>query len=437
MERSTTVAEGQALAGASDTTRGATPGSGDPTPRSRRMLLASGLGAAVGFVASALGHPREVRAGSDGDVVLGSGPQNETATTWLQNQSNGSDVLWGTTTGSGTGVYGRSVSGTGVWADSTNGNAINAITGSGSGVFGQSTSGKGIYGLSTDGNGGYFRSTSKPGIYSESSQVDGIQGNSFGTSAYAGVHGYSQPGTAMGVLGVSSSAIGVKGQSSTNDGVYGVTTSGAGVRGESQSSDGVHGNSATGQGVAGASNSGFGVLGVSTSGTGVGAASVATDQPGMSGWSQANSTGVVGYSSSAGGTLPAARAKTGVFGQATQDSSSRGVLGISTSGQGVRGESTSGAAVYATTTSGYAFRGSGRIRFDKVSGQAAIAANTSSIVITPGIDITTDSFVLLTPEVDLGSRRLWFTKDTTNNRFTIHLSSSSASTITIAWLLLN
>jgi hypothetical protein len=91
----------------------------------------------------------------------------------------------------------------------------------------------------------------------------------------------------------------------------------------------------------------------------------------------------------------------------------------------------------ATNIAGYAFLGSGRVRFNKVSGLAVLAAGTTSKTITPVTDVTTDSFVLLTPMADIGTRRLWFTKDTTANTITIHLSSTSASSISISWLLLS
>lgn len=41
------------------------------TPRTRRAILAASLGALGASVASALGRPQSVLAGSDGDVVLG------------------------------------------------------------------------------------------------------------------------------------------------------------------------------------------------------------------------------------------------------------------------------------------------------------------------------------------------------------------------------
>jgi hypothetical protein len=67
---------------------------------------------------------------------------------------------------------------------------------------------------------------------------------------------------------------------------------------------------------------------------------------------------------------------------------------------------------------------------------ATLTAGSTSKTITPGVDITSSSFVLLTPKVNIGSRALWFTTDATNNRFTIHMSSSRPSGTAVAWLLL-
>ena len=53
-------------------------------PRTRRALLAGGLGGLVAFVAAAVGRPLDVRAGSDGDVVLGA-VNAATSTTVVQN----------------------------------------------------------------------------------------------------------------------------------------------------------------------------------------------------------------------------------------------------------------------------------------------------------------------------------------------------------------
>jgi hypothetical protein len=115
-----------------------------------------------------------------------------------------------------------------------------------------------------------------------------------------------------------------------------------------------------------------------------------------------NLTGVLGIS---GPNEPTVRAKTGVHGYADQDSTSRGVIGECPDGQGVRGETETGSAVFGNADSGYALRGSGRVRFDRVSGVARLAAGSTSKTITPGVDLTSNSFVLLTPKTTSGGAR--------------------------------
>jgi hypothetical protein len=216
------------------------------------------------------------------------------------------------------------------------------------------------------------------------------------------------------VWGASNSGIGVRGSSSLNVGVSGSSTSEVGVSGSSGSDIGVYGSSSSSIGVRGDSGSSFGVY----------AFSDATNQPASQGWSQGNSTGVRGFSGEA--PLPSAKARTGVVGYAAQSSTSTGVWG----------ESTSGVGLYGVATSGYAIRGSGRVKLGKVSGVATITAGHTTKVITPGVNVTSSSFVLLTPKVKLSGRDLWFTTDAANNKFTIRMSSSRSSATAVAWLLL-
>ena len=131
---------------------------------------------------------------------------------------------------------------------------------------------------------------------------------------------------------------------------------------------------------------------------------------------------------------PSPRANTGVYGGGTS-STVRGVVGSSSNGQGVRGETESGSALFGLAENGFAVRGSGRVRFDRVSGVATISAGSTSKVVNPGVNVTAASFVLLTPKANLGGRGLWFTTNATTNRFTIRISSPKGSATQIAWLL--
>ena len=99
-----------------------------------------------------------------------------------------------------------------------------------------------------------------------------------------------------------------------------------------------------------------------------------------------------------------------------------GVKAISSEGTGVLATSTKGRGVWATSTS---HRGVGldpsrcHQRHDHAR-----------------VDVTPDSFVLLTAKANIGSRSLYFSTDSTNNLITIRMSSSRTSSTSIAWLLL-
>jgi hypothetical protein len=112
-----------------------------------------------------------------------------------------------------------------------------------------------------------------------------------------------------------------------------------------------------------------------------------------------------------------------------------GVVGLADTGTGVVGFSNSGAGVVAQASPGYALQTRGRITLS-TSGVATILAGATTKVVTPGVDMDARSFVLLTPAVDIGTRRLWYALNTTANTITIHLSSSRASTTKVSWLLL-
>jgi len=387
-----------------DPQRSAPSAPGAPVTSSRRAVIASGLGAAVGFLASALGRPAPTDATNGDPMTLGSSTNTAANTTKVTIATDDMSTFWAV----GTGARDIGVRGTG-------GNF-------GTGVYGEASGagGKGLHGYA-DGT----------GVYGESNADDGVSGVTFASTG-AGVSGFA-PNAGKGLWGSSTGGVGVLGDSDTSIGVSGTSDSWIGVSGSSASLYGVYGE-ANGSGSAA-----VGVHGTSTNGIGILAKSKSPDQPGGIGWSGNNSTGLQGISNGYEANPPTPRAKTGVMGQATQDSASLGVLGISTTGTGVRGEATSGAALRGTASgkAGYAVRGSGRVRFEKVSGVATIAANATSVKITPGTDVTTGSFVLLTAQSNIGSRSLYYTVDAAGDTITIHISSSRTSSTVVAWLLLN
>jgi len=179
------------------------------------------------------------------------------------------------------------------------------------------------------------------------------------------------------------------------------------------------------------------------------------------GLSFGENTGVQGYS----GTefLPASPAKTGVYGVAYQDAGARGVTGQTNAGRGVNGIATSGSGVvgqsssstgvygqsdtgvgvgafsnsnsglYCQSDTGYALEAVGRLKLS-TAGIATIPAGSTSKALISYL-LTAASFLLLTPAVDIGTRRLWFTKNVAAHTITIPLSSSRPTATKISWLL--
>ncbi|HEY2916871.1 MAG TPA: hypothetical protein VGI98_06615, partial [Candidatus Limnocylindrales bacterium] len=311
------------------------------TARSRRALLAAGLGGFVAAVASALGRPGTAHAASGDPLYLSNFNQTSAGTTVLETDANVSAAF-------------------AVNADGPGGNAINAYSANSHGVFGSAVAGDGVIGGTTSGK----------GVYGYSSSGDGVSGSS---------------STHYGVYGTSTSQVGVYGESASHPGVVGTSTN----------SIGVSGTSPNGSGVSGSSGSGYGVLGYSN----------ATNRGATVGQSGGDATGVMGIS---GSPVPDAPAKTGVYGEATQDAAARGVWGKSTTGRGVFGEATSGfgvrglaatsgTGVYASTgglKKGLAIHAVGRVRLDNSVGIATITSGHNSVTVTPGIDLVATSAVV-------------------------------------------
>jgi hypothetical protein len=110
------------------------------TYRSRRAVITAGLASAAALVAAAFGRPVPVRAGVDGDVVLGA-TNYETATTTISKTNAGGVALQSTATDGGTGVQGLS------YGPSAGVGVVGQSNGGGTGVYGYSPSGgQGIWG---------------------------------------------------------------------------------------------------------------------------------------------------------------------------------------------------------------------------------------------------------------------------------------------------
>jgi hypothetical protein len=350
--------------------------------RSRRALLAAGLGGLVATVASALGRPGVATAASGDPVILSSVNLTSAGTTYIDNDANVNNVF-----------------------------VVNAQGSGGNAIAGNSSNANGVVGTA-------------------SGAANGVVG---GAASGHGVYGYTDTGD--GVHGISTSHYGVYGTSTNQVGVYGESTNHPGVVGTSTNSIGVSGTSPNGTGVAGSSGIGVGVNGHSN----------ATNRAGTVGQSDGDSTGVLGIS---GTPVPDAPAKTGVYGEATQDTAARGVWGKSTTGRGVYGEASSGhgvrgyartgAAVYGSTIglkSGLALHTVGRVRLDNSVGLATILSGHNSVTVTPGIDLTATSAVVATLQGSAGATTTVHrvVVDAAGDTFTIYLTANATTNVTVAW----
>jgi len=106
-------------------------------------------------------------------------------------------------------------------------------------------------------------------------------------------------------------------------------------------------------------------------------------------------------------------------------------------GMGFTGQSSTGTGVFGSSDTGFAFRGSGRVRFDRVSGLARIPGGRSSVVVAPGVPVTDRSIVLLSLTGQRYTGTVWSITDPDTDTFSIHCSSFHRRVLHVAWLLLN
>ena len=303
-------------------------------PRTRRAILAGAFGALLGTVGLSA-RPEPVRAGTDGDVVLDA--TNTAAGTTVIN-GNGSNPVVRVANADEDAVQGISANGVGI------------LGGSGDTSFpGPLEASTGVFGISVDGHGVYGASDSNAAIYAANN-----------ASTVAAIVAEGDPGTAIHGHG----------------GPGPVPSSPAGTAIFASAVDDRNGISSWVE-------HGIALQALSTESIAILASG---DADGIAGASSGNRTGVVGWSTDQdpAAVPPAGPAKTGVYGEATQDANARGVFGKSTTGQGIRGEATSGVAVKAVATTGAALDVDGRALFSR-SGRASLAANAKYVDVTvPG-----------------------------------------------------
>jgi hypothetical protein len=155
--------------------------------------------------------------------------------------------------------------------------------------------------------------------------------------------------------------------------------------------------------------------------------------------SATNGTAVVGISTGATGIAGSSGSGTGVY---AASASGIGIDAFSGQGQAVNAVTSTGIAIQARSNNplGYALTTVGRLKLG-TSGIAIIPAGSTSVTISlaapfAGVDITSNSIVLLSPNADLGARRLWWSKSIPTDSITIHLSPSRPTPTRVSWLLL-
>jgi len=180
-------------------------------PTSRRAVLAGVLAGVGGWAASTLVRASPVRAGVDGDLVLGT--VNFAPTTTSIGSSSGSATFSSGAGGSGTGISGDSSTGIGVRGNSNSGIGVRGTSTSSDGVQGQSDSHSGVAGITDAPN--------WPAIGSWA------RGNSTGVLGYSGVALPLAAPPRTGVYGYAAqdaTSVGVRGESPNGFGLYGKTT---------------------------------------------------------------------------------------------------------------------------------------------------------------------------------------------------------------------
>jgi|GEM_PF-5543866 hypothetical protein len=365
------------------------------TPRSRRAILAGAIGG-LATAAVSLVHAPSVRAGVDGDVVLDA-VNTGVGTTEI----DGGDPAFAVSS-SGTAIHAAG----GVGVDASGDPAARGLSTAGVGVLGASAvaavdipapiaASTGVYGVSPAGHAIYGASDTGVGVYAanNSSTVGAIVAEGGPGTA---IHGHANVGpvpASPGLTGIYGSAtdvgVAIAADSASGLAVKATSSLGPAIRGHGQL-DGIIGESATGRsGIVGYSGSGSAPAGPAKTGV-YGEATQDAGSRGVGGFTLAGQ-GVHGDATTGQGVVGAATTGQGVKGTATtgdavlgQSASGKSVHGIATTGQGVVGEATTGAGVRAVATTGFALDVAGRMRFSRAGSVSLLANKTYVDVTVPG-----------------------------------------------------
>ena len=377
----------------------------DPGPRSRRAVLAAALGAAVGSVASALGHPPAVGAAAGDSLKLGQTNYAGTAATRLNTTSSGG-AFWMTQNGTGSGVRGDSTSGHG-------------------GVF--TTAHADRYGLNASTSGAEGAGAA---VFAAGGQNHGLQATTGNFNRHA-VHAIDSSGGGVAICGSSSGGSGLSGLTSSGEGVSGWADSGTGVHGTSTGGAAIYGESSDSHGgvftTAGAA--GYGVHARQLGGAGTGAAVQADggSNHGLSATTANTGRFAVRAEDASGGLGTAIGAYTtagvGIYGQSSSgialygaSTSSYGAYGGSTSNAGVTGQSSSGYGVQAYSATGYGVYASSGSSY---AGYFAGNLHVTSTLSAATVNATTKNFRIDHP-LDPANKVLVHSCVESNERLTIY-----------------
>jgi hypothetical protein len=390
-------------------------------PRTRRAIIAGAFGAVLGSIGIAA-KPPVARAGTDGDVVLDA--TNTAAGTTVIN-GNGSSAVFRVANADEDGIQAISANGVGLLGGSGDTSFPSPIEAS-----------TGVFGISVDGHGVYAASDSNAGLYAANN-----------ASTVAAIVAEGDPGTAIHGHG------------------------GPGPVPASPASTGIFASAVgEGHGISSWVEDGIALQALSTGSIAILASG---EEDGIAGASSGNRTGVVGWSSDqlegVAAVPPAGPAKTGVYGEATQDADARGVSGKSTSGHGVHGDATSGHAVHGDATTGHAVHGAatsgrgvqgaattgvgvraeatlgvaldvdGRAVFSR-SGRASVPAGAMRVDVTVPGGLDSNANVLATLQIKRGKVHVVAARPNypSSGKVRIYLSDVASTTVAtpLAWFVL-
>ena len=259
-----------------------TPDPSVPTePRSRRALLAGGLGGLAGLLAGTLTRPFGARAAAGDPLILGSTTNTSgSAGTKLSSNVNG-NAFAVSQTGSGNaanGIRGDAKDGTGGVFTSTNNNALFATVANKdrSAIVAVNAAASAGIGQAAYFDGGVNRALRCVANLAGARvvEIDNTDASGGGLVARASGSGNGVTGTSITGFGVyaeaATSGTAIRGLNNGNGtAVLGTTAGGHAVRGLSVSGDGMQGQSQSGRGVTARSTSGTAMFAVSNSGIGV------------------------------------------------------------------------------------------------------------------------------------------------------------------------